>query len=139
MSPGQLLLMRRQGPGMAPGAGGRLAPPAMGGAPGAAPDIGQELGKLMAQLGEAQGDYVSKVVGNMKRTAAVLIAKLNQSHPEVARHMTRAYTSLDAALTAAKKANEVNQQQSAAGPPLGFSGAAMEGTAPATAGPQVVG
>jgi hypothetical protein len=124
-------MMRRRGPGagpIGPGGGmGGMAPPgggAPGGAPGAGGDIGQVIGKLLADMkaGQtAQSDYVTKVVENMKRTAAVMVAKLDMSHPEVARHMSRAWSSLDAALKAAKQAQD-NRQSLAQGP-LGFTGA----------------
>ena len=77
-----------------------------------------------------------KVVENMKRTAAVMVAKMDMSHPEVARHMARAWSSLDAALKAANQAKD--NQKSAAGPPLGFSGAGM-GTGQEPQGPQIGG
>ncbi len=88
--------------------------------------MGQVIAKLLAELqGGAQGDYVTKVVENMKRTAAVMVAKLDMSHPEVARHMARAWSSLDAALKAANEAKDNEKQKSLAQGPLGFSGASM--------------
>ena len=118
---------------------------APGGVPGAAPggaaggDMGQVIAKLLAELqGGAQGDYVTKVVENMKRTAAVMVAKLDMSHPEVARHMARAWSSLDAALKAANEAKDNEKQKSLAQGPLGFSGASM-GTGEQPAGPGAMG
>lgn len=130
MSPGQLLLMRRSGPGMgpgAPGAGAPGVPPTGPGGPsgpggGGGEMIGAALGKLMSEMqGSAQTDYLSKVLNNTKSTLAVLVAKTDQSHPEVAKHISRAWTAVSAAVDAVNKVKD--SSKSVASGPLGFSGA----------------
>ena len=132
LSPAALMMLRRKGPGMGPMqassvAGGAPGPSATGGAPGGdgGSQIGQALEKLMAELhgGDAEGSYIAKVISDMKRNTAVLVAKTDQSHPEVQRHLARALTALDAALKATKQSIDNKSNQSVAGPPLGFSGA----------------
>ncbi len=77
------------------------------------------IGKLLNESQTADPNHLGKLIGNMKRLASVIIAHSDQSHPEVAKHMTRAYTALEAAFTAATK-----NDRSAAGGPIKFSGAA---------------
>lgn len=60
------------------------------------------------------------------RVVAAMMVHMMQSHPEVARHLNRAWSSLDSA----KKAlgDTIKDQAVPTGPPLGFSGAAMGAT-----------
>lgn len=128
LSPGQLLLMRRKGPGMTPGGAAPMAPaPISGGGPaGGPPDLGQALGKILASLGGGRQDFLMQLLENWKRTMAVSIAKYAMEDAETTRHINRAFTAVDAAINARKKRQEASQQQgSQAGPPLGFTGAAM--------------
>lgn len=113
---------------MGPGGGmGGMAPPGAAPAAAAGPgggDIGQMIAKMLADTqGDSQTKFVIQNVKNMKANAAVMVAKLDMSHPEVARHLSTAWRSLDAALKAAEKVED--NQKSVAGPPLGFSGAGM--------------
>jgi hypothetical protein len=78
------------------------------------------IGKLLNESQTADPNHLGKLIGNMKRLASVIIAHADQSHPEVAKHMTRAYTALEAAFTAASK----NDRGGAAAGPIRFSGAA---------------
>jgi len=57
-----------------------------------------------------------------KRVLSVMQLHYAEQHPEVARHLNRAWASLDQALKALKDA-QGDQATSMAGPPLGFSGA----------------
>jgi hypothetical protein len=79
------------------------------------------MGHLLNESKTASPDHLGKVVENLKRMASVVIAHTDQSHPEVAKHMTRAYTALSAAYDAYQKSKS---SPSAAGGPIRFSGAA---------------
>ena len=127
----QSLLMQRNGPALPPGGMGSAplagaTPDSNGGADaGMLPGI---LGKLLSQQsqGDERKDFPVKQIDNMKRLAAVMVAHLDQSHPEVARHMSAAWRSLDSAL----KAAETSAKNRGPGPagPLGFSGAQQADT-----------
>ncbi len=126
--------MQRNGPAVPPAGTGTA--PLAGSAPAANPGmVGEVLAKMLGEQNVADQSYPVKMIGNMKRLAAVLIAHMDQSHPEVARHMTRAYTALEAALSAAEKAGKQNVAPKIE-PPLGFSGAQTGGqpNAPAPTG-----
>jgi hypothetical protein len=139
------LLMQRNGPALPPG--GMGSAPLAGATSGGQPDPaggGEDgggmlpgiLGKILSQQsqGDERKDFPIKQIDNMKRLAAVMVAHMDQSHPEVARHMSAAWRALDSALKAAETA--VKNRGPALGPPLGFSGAqqADTGTAPVPAG-----
>jgi hypothetical protein len=134
----ETMLMLRQGTALPPGGMGNAAPtagavPGQPGDPSGPPGGGGPnpamlegiLGKLMSQSGQADKQYPTKQIDNMKRLAAVMIAHLDQSHPEVARHMASAWRSLDMAMKAAETAGK---QNGAAGPPINFSGAQQADT-----------
>jgi hypothetical protein len=75
--------------------------------------------------------------GNIDQTMRVVAATmvhLMQSHPDVARHLNRAWSSLDSAKKALGDA--MKDQAVPTGPPLGFSGATM---GPTPAGPPGLG
>lgn len=134
--------MQRNGPALPPGGAGSapLAGSAAtpdGTAPGAASGggmISDILGKMLSEQNVADQSYPVKMIGNMKRLAAVLIAHMDQSHPEVARDLARVYTGLESALAKAEKAGKANPGPPKLGPPLGFSGAQLSGE-PGTATP----
>lgn len=96
--------------------------------------LGEILGKMLNEQNAVDQSFPNKAISNMKRLAAVLIAHYDQAHPEIARHLTRAYTALEAANTAAEKAGKVQNPTPQVGPKLQFSGAQLGGE-PGTAAP----
>ena len=135
----QSMMMLRRGPtaGPSPVPGG--APPG-GGVPGAgmpanpAADPGSMLMSAIAdRMNQAKKVNSNFGVANLEqqqRVVGVMQLHYMQSHPEVARHLNRAWASLDAAKKALNDA--VKEQALSTGPPLGFSGA---GIGPTQAGP----
>lgn len=143
-------LTQQSGPTLSPGGmgssplagavGGGAPPP--GAPPGGDPSGGAGGNPLLASilaktLGEQrkirQTHFAAKQVGNQKRLTAILIAHLDQSNPEAARHLVSAYKAFDSAMKALDK--EQGDQDSGSdsgatvGPALGFSGAKMADTA----------
>jgi len=83
--------------------------------------VADAIAQMIGQQNVADQNYPAKIIGNMKRVASVLIAHMDQSHPEVAQHMVKAYTALMAAEKAAQQAAKSNGPN--AGGPIQFSGA----------------
>jgi hypothetical protein len=136
----QAMMMLRRGPAMGPtptpGGGAPGAPPGAGppGAPpGAAAGIPSTPGAaspgniLMTAIAnrinqekKANTDFGIPHLEQQKRVLSVMGLHYQEQHPEVARHLNRAWASIDQALKALKDAQG---DQAMAGPPLGFSGA----------------
>jgi len=112
--------------------------PTPGGAPGgAAPtgglpaDAGQNPGNMLMQaiaqkVGEQKKSNANFASGNVEqamRVIGAMMIHLMQSHPDVARHLNRAWSSLDQANKALKEA--VQEAGPPIGPTLGFSAAGI--------------
>lgn len=92
---------------------------------------------IMQRMSESKKANANFAVGNLDQVMRVVAASmvhLMQSHPDVSRHLNRAWASLDAAKKALNDA--VKEDAVPTGPPLGFSGA---GLGPTQAGPPGVG
>lgn len=109
--------------------------PAMGPQPnptGAGADPGNPIGAAIAQqLNQqrtADPGFAGKTVEQMMRVCAALTLHLTTSDPVSAKHINRAWASLEQA----KKAmtDNAKNQSTQVGPPLGFSGAGMQMTEP---------
>ena len=131
LAPSAMQMLRR-GPAMGPAA----TPGGAGGPPGAAQGLpitpgaespGNMLMTAIAdhvnQQKKSNANFASGNIGQMKRVAAAMVVHLSQQHPEVARHLNRAWSSLDQAEKALKDA--FANESPGVGPPLGFSGAQM--------------
>jgi|SRR5215472_7403961 len=129
LAPSAMMMLRR-GPAMGPAA-------TPGGQPGAGPP---GAGMPATPGAESPGNILTAAIANrinqekkantnfgvphleqQKRVISVMQLHYAEQHPEVARHLNRAWASLDQALKALKDAQ--GEQASMAGPPLGFSGA----------------
>lgn len=135
LAPSQMQMLRKgpaMGPPVTPGGMPGATPGGMpGGPPGAglpatpgAESPGNILMTAIAhqvnQQKKANSNFASGNVDQAMRVIGAMMIHLMQSHPEVARHLNRAWSSLDAA----KKAlSEATEEATPAGPPLGFSGA----------------
>jgi hypothetical protein len=81
---------------------------------------------------KANAGFASGNIDQMKRVVAATMIHLMQSHPEVARHLNRAWAALD---QAHKNLSETIKDEAVpVGPSLGFSGAAI---GPSQANPQM--
>jgi len=125
------MMMLRRGPAMGPA----VTPGGAGGAPGAAQGMPSTPGTespgnmLMAAIADqvnqqkkSNANFASGNIGQIKRVAAAMVVHLSHAHPEVARHLNRAWSSLDQAEKALKDAF-ADETPGTIGPPLGFSGA----------------
>jgi hypothetical protein len=88
----------------------------------------------MNEQKKANAGFAGNNIDQILRVTAATMTHIMQSHPEAARHLNKAWGSLDAA----KKALNDALKESAVpvGPSLGFSGA---GIGPSPAGPGVPG
>ena len=84
----------------------------------------------MNQAKKTNANFASSTLDQQMRVLGSMQVHLMQSHPEVARHLNRAWASMDAAKKALNDA--IKEQAVPTGPPLGFSGA---GIGPTQAGP----
>lgn len=81
---------------------------------------------------KANSGFAAGNIDQMKRVVAAHMIHMMQSHPEVARHLNRAWAALD---QAGKSLNDTIKEQAVpVGPSLGFSGAAV---GPSQANPQM--
>lgn len=114
------------------------SPGGAGGNPLLAGVLAQTLGQ-QAKIG--QTDFIGKQVSNLTRLVGIMIAHVDQTSPDVARHLVNAWRALDQARNAIAKKKE-NQSDgpggSPAGPPLGFSGAKMAGSGGPGASPSPI-
>ena len=83
---------------------------------------------------KANSGFAHGNIEQSMRVVAAMMVHMMQSHPEVARHLNRAWSSLDSAKKALS--DTMKEQAVPTGPPLGFSGAAM---GPAPGGPPGMG
>lgn len=137
----------RRGPTMGPTPNPGGAPPP--GAPGATPSAGlpatpgadspgnmlmAAIAQRMNEAKKSNANFASANLDQMLRVVGTMQIHVAQAHPEVARHLNRAWSSLDQARKALNDA--IKEQAVPTGPPLGFSGAAM---GPTPAGPPGMG
>lgn len=73
------------------------------------------------QQKKANANFATGNIDQMMRVAAAMVVHLSQAHPDAARHLNRAWSSLDQAKKALKDAME--DKTVGVGPGLGFSGA----------------
>lgn len=140
LTPAAMMQLRR-GPtaGPQPNPGG--APPPGAGPPGAGmpANPGAEspgnmlmtaIADRMNQAKKANANFATGNIDQMMRVVGSMQTHIMQMHPEAARHLNKAWSSLDAAKKALNDA--LKEQAVPTGPPLGFSGA---GIGPTPAGP----
>jgi hypothetical protein len=77
----------------------------------------------MNQQKKSNANFLSSNVDHWMRGVSAAVVHIAQAHPDVARHLNRAWASLDQAKKALGDA--MSDQSAGVGPPLGFSGAAM--------------
>lgn len=92
--------------------------------PGAA-DPGNMLMSAIAdqmnQAKKANSNFAADNIDHWMKGVSAAVVHLSQAHPDAARHLNRAWASLDQAKKALKEAME--DSSVGVGPPLGFSGA----------------
>jgi hypothetical protein len=94
-------------------------------------DPGQNPGNMLmtaiaqkvTEQKKANSDFAVGNVEQAKRVIGAMMIHLTGSHPDVARHLNRAWSSLDQAGKLLKEAAQ--EQGPPLGPTLGFSGASM--------------
>lgn len=126
LSPSAMQMLRR-GPAMGPSpTPGGAAPSPTGGLPATGPDPGDMLTTaIMRSVNEQKKSNANFAVGNVEqamRVIGAMMVHLMQSHPDAARHLNRAWSSLDQANKALKEAQQ--EAGPPVGPSLGFAGAA---------------
>lgn len=136
LTPAAMMNLRRgptMGPAMTPGGAPPGAGP-LGGAPSAGlpanPNAADPGALLMAAIAQrmsehkkANANFASGHLSQILRVIGTMQIHLSQSHPEVARHLNRAWSAIDAArkrMDETAKDEAVPQQ-----PQLGFSGASI--------------
>jgi hypothetical protein len=77
----------------------------------------------MNQAKKANANFAGSNIDHWMRGVSAAVVHLSQAHPDVARHLNRAWASLDQAKKALGDA--MSDSSVATGPPLGFSGATM--------------
>jgi hypothetical protein len=92
------------------------------------------IAQKMSEQKKANANFATGNLDQVMRVVAATMVHLMQMHPEAARHLNRAWSSLDAAKKALNEA--VKEEAVPVGPSLGFSGA---GIGPTSLGPPGVG
>lgn len=88
------------------------------------------IAQKVSQQKTADTSFLVKTIEQQMRVIGTLMVHLMQTHPEVARHLNRMWSSGDAAKKAL--ADSIEKQAVPMGPPLNFSGAE---TGPQETGP----
>lgn len=133
LAPSAMQMLRRgpaMGPAATPGGAPGGPPPGatqgMPATPGAA-DPGNMLMSAIAdqmnQAKKANANFASANIDHWMKGVSAAVVHMAQAHPDVARHLNRAWASLDQAKKALGDA--LSDQSAGVGPPLGFSGAMM--------------
>lgn len=143
LAPSAMQMLRRgpaMGPAATPGGAGGAPPGAATGMP-ATPGAQDPNNILMAAISDqmnqakkANANFLGGNIDHWKNGVSAAVVHVQQAHPDVARHLNRAWASLDQAAKALKDA--MSSESPGVGPPLGFSGAQM---GPTQAGPPGMG
>src|SRR5262245_33915823 len=126
LAPSAMMMLRRgpaQGPAATPGGapGAAQGMPSTPGAESPGNMLMTAIADHVNQQKKSNANFATGNIGQMKRVAAAMVVHLSQAHPDVARHLNRAWASLDQAEKALKDA--FASESPGVGPSLGFSGA----------------
>ena len=94
--------------------------------PGAADPGNMLMSAIADQMNQAKksnANFLSANVDHWMKGVSAAVVHISQAHPDVARHLNRAWASLDQAKKALGDA--MSDQSAGVGSPLGFSGAMM--------------
>jgi hypothetical protein len=81
------------------------------------------IAQRMSEAKKANANFATAHINQMLRVVGTMQIHLAQAHPEVARHLNRAWSALDAAK---KRLDETAKEEAVpVGPQLGFSGASI--------------
>ena len=136
LAPSAMQMLRR-GPAMGPAAtpgGMATGMPATPGAESPGNIMMAAIADQVNQQKKANANFLSSNIEHWMRGVSTSVVHISQAHPDVARHLNRAWASLDQAKKALGEA--ASDSTAGVGPPLGFSGAQM---GPTPAGPPGMG
>jgi hypothetical protein len=128
LTPAAMMNLRRgptQGPTPNPGGSPPIPSAGLPTNPGADPGnlLMTAIAQRMSEAKKANANFAVSHLNQTKRVIGAMMIHLSQSHPDAARHLNRAWSSLDQAAKALAEAKAEGGEP--VGPQLGFSGASI--------------